>query len=317
MGTVLEVHSAQEFDEMLRKSGNSLVVVHFWAPWVPPCSRLNEVMAELAEEYGRVTFAKLNVEALREVSKKHGICSLPTILFFKCSRKIDRLGGASACDITEKIQYHHSSSSIPARVIVRLNKLISAAPCMLFMKGSPQEPQCGFSKRIVGILNDHKIIFSSFDIFSDEEVRQWLKTYSNFRKVPQLYVAGELVGGLDIVKELSQSGELDRMCKAKNLDDRLKALTNKATVMLFMKGNKQMSKCGFSRQMLNILTRTGVEFETFNVLEDLEIRQGLKSYSKWPTYPQLYVKGELVGGLDTVKELRESGELSNALKGKK
>ncbi|XP_030058830.1 glutaredoxin-3 [Microcaecilia unicolor] len=324
MAALVEVHSAGEFDELIRNSGNSLAVVHFWAPWAPQCSQMNKVMAELAKEHGQVTFVKLEAEAVPEVSEKYEISSVPTFLFFKNSQKIDRLDGAHAPELTKKVQRHLSSSSIPASsnekppedLSVRLKKLINAAPCMLFMKGSPQEPQCGFSKQIVGILNDHKIVFSSFDIFSDEEVRQGLKTYSNWPTFPQLYVAGELVGGLDIVKELAQSGELDKICpKAKNLDDRLKALTNKATVMLFMKGNKQMAKCGFSRQILEILNSTGVEFETFDILEDEEVRQGLKSYSNWPTYPQLYVKGELVGGLDIVKELKESGELSNALKG--
>nr|XP_033798295.1 glutaredoxin-3 [Geotrypetes seraphini] len=324
MAALAEVHSAEQLDELLRDGASSLAVVHFWAPWAPQCSQMNSVMAELAKEHGQATFVKLEAEAVPEVSEKYGISSVPTILFFKNSQRIDRLDGAHAPELTKKVQRHLASSSIPTSsnekppedLNVRLRKLINAAPCMLFIKGSPQEPRCGFSKQIVGILNDHKIVFSSFDIFSDEAVRQGLKTFSNWPTYPQLYVAGELVGGLDIVKELAQSGELDKLCpKAKNLDDRLKALTNKATVMLFLKGNKQMAKCGFSKQILEILNSTGVEFETFDILEDEEVRQGLKSYSNWPTYPQLYVKGELVGGLDIVKELKESDELSNVLKG--
>nr|2YAN_A Chain A, GLUTAREDOXIN-3 [Homo sapiens]2YAN_B Chain B, GLUTAREDOXIN-3 [Homo sapiens] len=102
---------------------------------------------------------------------------------------------------------------------------------------------------------------------------------------------------------------------APKLEERLKVLTNKASVMLFMKGNKQEAKCGFSKQILEILNSTGVEYETFDILEDEEVRQGLKAYSNWPTYPQLYVKGELVGGLDIVKELKENGELLPILRG--
>nr|1WIK_A Chain A, Thioredoxin-like protein 2 [Mus musculus] len=95
----------------------------------------------------------------------------------------------------------------------------------------------------------------------------------------------------------------------------LKVLTNKASVMLFMKGNKQEAKCGFSKQILEILNSTGVEYETFDILEDEEVRQGLKTFSNWPTYPQLYVRGDLVGGLDIVKELKDNGELLPILKG--
>ncbi|NXP80601.1 GLRX3 protein, partial [Ramphastos sulfuratus] len=288
----------------------SLAVVHFWAPWAPQCAQMNEVMAALAKEHTQVSFVKLEAEAVPEVSEKYGITSVPTFLFFKNSQKVDRLDGAHAPELTKKVQRHASSSSISVGsnetakedLNVRLKKLINAAPCMLFMKGSPKEPRCGFSKQMVEILNKHGVSFSSFDIFSDEEVRQGLKTYSNWPTYPQLYVAGELIGGLDIVKELEASGELDTVLpKAQKLEDRLKNLINKAPVMLFMKGSKQMAKCGFSKQILEILNNTGVDYETFDILEDEEVRQGLKTFSNWPTYPQLYVKGELVGGLDIVK----------------
>ncbi|NXO03161.1 GLRX3 protein, partial [Rhinopomastus cyanomelas] len=302
----------------------SLVVVHFWAPWAPQCAQMNEVMAVLAKEHTQVTFVKLEAEAVPEVSERYGISSVPTFLFFKNSQKIDRLDGAHAPELTKKVQRHASSASVPAvssdgpkeDLNTRLKRLINAAPCMLFMKGSPKEPRCGFSRQMVEILNKRGVSFSSFDIFSDEEVRQGLKTYSNWPTYPQLYVAGELIGGLDIVKELEASGELDAVLpKAQKLEDRLKALINKAPVMLFMKGSKQVARCGFSKQIIEIMNGTGVDYETFDILEDEEVRQGLKTYSNWPTYPQLYVKGELVGGIDIVKELKETGELLPVLKG--
>ncbi|KAM9549464.1 glutaredoxin-3 [Guaruba guarouba] len=323
-GAVCEAGSAEQLQQLLQQKDRSLVVVHFWAPWAPQCAQMNDVMAALAKEHMQVAFVKLEAEAVPEVSEKYGISSVPTFLFFKNSQKVDRLDGAHAPELTKRVQRHASSSSLSAGsndsvkedLNVRLKKLINAAPCMLFMKGSPKEPRCGFSKQMVEILNKHGISFSSFDIFSDEEVRQGLKTYSNWPTYPQLYVSGELIGGLDIVKELEASGELDTVCpKAEKLENRLKALINKAPVMLFMKGSKQVAKCGFSKQIVEIMNNTGVDYETFDILEDEEVRQGLKTYSNWPTYPQLYVKGELVGGLDIIKELKETGELLPVLKG--
>ncbi|XP_017664827.1 PREDICTED: glutaredoxin-3 [Lepidothrix coronata] len=323
-GAVAAAGSAEQLQELLQLRDRSLVVVHFWAPWAPQCAQMNEVMAALAKEHTQVTFVQLEAEAVPEVSEKYGISSVPTFLFFKNSQKVDRLDGAHAPELTKKVQRHisgtslspSSSDSAKEDLNARLKKLINAAPCMLFMKGSPKEPRCGFSKQIVEILNKHGVSFSSFDIFSDEEVRQGLKTYSNWPTYPQLYVNGELIGGLDIIKELEASGELDTICpKAQKLEDRLKSLINKAPVMLFMKGNKQMAKCGFSKQIIEIMNNTGIDYETFDILEDEEVRQGLKTFSNWPTYPQLYVKGELVGGLDIVKELKESGELLPVLKG--
>jgi len=79
-----------------------------------------------------------------------------------------------------------------------------------------------------------------------------------------------------------------------------------------MKGEPSAPRCGFSRQIVEILNQTGVPFSHFDVLSDEEIRQGLKKYSDWPTYPQLYVKGELLGGLDIIKEMSQE-ELKGAL----
>lgn len=97
---------------------------------------------------------------------------------------------------------------------------------------------------------------------------------------------------------------------------RLNDLTNSANIMLFMKGDKFLPKCGFSAQVVKILKELEAEFTTFDILEDEEVRQMLKLHSQWPTYPQLYVKGELVGGCDIIIEMFESGELSDLLNSK-
>lgn len=80
-------------------------------------------------------------------------------------------------------------------------------------------------------------------------------------------------------------------------------------VVLFMKGSPMMPQCGFSAAVVQSLTMMGIKFKGVDVLADMEIRQGIKDFSNWPTIPQLYVKGEFVGGCDIVREMHESGEL--------
>ncbi|WP_395540193.1 Grx4 family monothiol glutaredoxin [Neotabrizicola sp. sgz301269] len=92
------------------------------------------------------------------------------------------------------------------------------------------------------------------------------------------------------------------------LDD-IRETINKNDVVLFMKGTKMMPQCGFSSRVAGVLNYMGVEFADVNVLADAEIRQGIKEFSDWPTIPQLYVKGEFVGGCDIVTEMTLSGEL--------
>ncbi|AQS90658.1 MULTISPECIES: Grx4 family monothiol glutaredoxin [Gluconobacter] len=84
-------------------------------------------------------------------------------------------------------------------------------------------------------------------------------------------------------------------------------------VMLFMKGDKLFPQCGFSARVVQILNHLGVPFATCNILESAELRQGIKDFSQWPTVPQLYVKGEFVGGCDIVTDMYQSGELETLL----
>mgnify|MGYP003382516788 FL=1 len=90
----------------------------------------------------------------------------------------------------------------------------------------------------------------------------------------------------------------------------------KNDVVLFMKGTKMMPQCGFSSRVAGVLNFMGIEFQDVDVLADAEIRQGIKDFSEWPTIPQLYVKGEFVGGCDIVTEMTLSGELDQLLEAK-
>ena len=99
--------------------------------------------------------------------------------------------------------------------------------------------------------------------------------------------------------------------------EKKKSLINEHNVCLFMKGTPDSPQCGFSMTVSNILKHLEVDFNGINVLEDENLRQGIKDFSDWPTIPQLYVKGEFVGGCDIVKEMFEKGELKTLLQGKK
>ena len=94
---------------------------------------------------------------------------------------------------------------------------------------------------------------------------------------------------------------------------RIQADITENPVMLYMKGNAMFPQCGFSARVVQILTHVGVPFKTANVLEDAGLREGIKQFSNWPTIPQLYVKGEFVGGCDIVTEMYESGELTTLM----
>jgi monothiol glutaredoxin len=99
-----------------------------------------------------------------------------------------------------------------------------------------------------------------------------------------------------------------------DINSRIQTEIEANPVMLYMKGTPMFPQCGFSARVVQILTHMGVPFQSANVLEDMELREGVKQFSQWPTIPQLYVKGEFVGGCDIVSEMFQSGELETLFK---
>lgn len=98
-----------------------------------------------------------------------------------------------------------------------------------------------------------------------------------------------------------------------SVQEKIKQQVSENEIILYMKGNPDMPMCGFSAQAVKLLKACGVKFAAVDVLQDEEIRQGIKMYSNWPTIPQLYVKGEFIGGCDILMEMYEAGELQTLL----
>lgn len=247
-------------------------------------------------------------DAIREIKEKEGslarlqssIASVASSSSSSSTSK-DAKAGAAATETKEELE-------------TRLKKITTQGQVVLFMKGKPEEPQCGFSRTMVGLLKSENIEFEHFDILTDDAVRQGLKIFSNWPTYPQLYVRGELQGGLDVIKEMiEEEGSLVEACEIVSTTERLKEMIASSEVFLFMKGDRETPRCGFSRTMIGILNDAKIQYATFDILSDMGIRAGIKKYSDWPTFPQLYVRNELIGGLDIVKEMVEEGDLKESL----
>ncbi|KNC49376.1 glutaredoxin 3 [Thecamonas trahens ATCC 50062] len=331
------------------------VVVHFGAAWCGPSSQMEAVVHTVPAE--NVTHVRVEAEDVPGLSLAHNVVSVPTFVVFLAGKEVARLEGANAPALVRIINEANAmsatsgagsaapaggaGSAAPAggaasseeaakaaakekkKLERRMQGIIDSAPVVLFMKGEPSAPQCGFSRKAIGLLQSvdvggAPVDFASFDILSDPAVRQGLKTYSNWPTFPQLYISGKLVGGLDIMAELAEDDELAPMiaaayAKRDALNARLAELIASHPVMVFIKGTPDEPRCGFSRKMVTLLNSTGITYGSFDILSDDDVRQGLKTYSNWPTFPQLYAHGKLIGGNDIAHELAEDGELEAAL----
>ena len=314
------------------------IMLFFWASWHEPSKQggqLQESFSLLGQKHASSTkFMTIEAEGSPEISQHFSVEVVPTYIALSGQTEVGRIDHVNPPDLVKlALKLSNAATQTPIDPAVEMKKklegLVNRAPVMLFMKGNPDGPRCGFSRTIVEMLKEANIAFGHFDILEDQEVRVELKTYSNWPTYPQLYVGGEFQGGLDILKEMKAAAEEEggesvkdqlgvtaieeelanaALQKQQSLDERLAALTRQDKVMLFMKGSRDAPRCGFSRTITTMLTEEGVDYSTFDILEDEEVRQGLKTYSDWPTYPQLYVGGTLIGGLDILKEMREDGD---------
>jgi len=185
------------------------------------------------KKYPKLLSLRIEAEEQNEISESFDIESVPTFIILRGHTLLGRITGADASALTNAIGTHVGSAEsttplsrsnkspaappavekveTPEELEERLRRLMTQSNVVLFMKGSPDEPRCGFSRKICGLLRDNKIEFSHFDILTDESVRQGLKKRNDWPTYPQLIVKGDFVGGLDIVQEMADSGELNQL----------------------------------------------------------------------------------------------------------
>lgn len=220
-------------------SPNTLLLISFHAPWAAPCAQMATVLKTLAAEYpadGTTSWVSLNAEELSDISEKYDVTAVPFLVLSKGGQVLETVSGSSAVKVRNAIETHAGKpgsgataatngngsaaaaaangngdamavdeqvETDPAKAKEELNKrleeLVKAAPVMMFMKGTPSAPQCGFSRQMVAMLRENSVKYGFFNILADDEVRQGLKEFADWPTYPQLWIDGELVGGLDIV----------------------------------------------------------------------------------------------------------------------
>ncbi|KAI1137887.1 glutaredoxin [Hypoxylon sp. FL0543] len=208
---------------------NTLLIAYFYAPWAAPCAQMRSVLETLQDEHAKqglpeASWVAINAEELSDISETYDVVAVPYIILQRGDKVLETISGNNANFVRSSIEKHSprpngetpkpAPAAEPANVAqplveenpedelrARLEGLVKAAPVMLFMKGTPSAPQCGFSRQIVNILRDRSVKYGFFNILADDDIRQGLKKYADWPTYPQLWVEGELVGGLDIVKE--------------------------------------------------------------------------------------------------------------------
>ena len=210
---MLQILNRAQF-EAARASRNFLVV-HFAAEWCAPCKQLNTELESWVkcQRFPLVTFATIDGEVNEDVSTAMNIHTVPHVVFFRKGKYVCDVQGANIPEIESTVHRVYQCPDADQPLEERLKNLIHRSPVMIFLTGTPSQPRCGFTARVCEVLNRTGVPYDSFDIMSDSEVLDGLKTYSNWPTYPQLYVKGELIGGCDIILELDRNGTLEATLK--------------------------------------------------------------------------------------------------------
>jgi Grx4 family monothiol glutaredoxin len=289
-------------------SGHALV--YFYAGFHEACQPggpIDQVLSALARKHPNVRFFKANAEELVDEAEAMDVEVVPTFVLVANGRQVETVAGYEPAKLTELLV--RLPAAAPKDDSQRVQDLVASSRIVCFVNAS--------AKPLLALMGTHKYV--SFDLDSDAQVR------AHFNGTPALYVDGRRVGAQAEVLAMdagvlqgllaAPAAPMDtgKRTKPQTLDDRLRALVSQEPVMLFMKGSPQAPKCGFSSKIVAILDNLHVKFGSFDILSDEAVRQGLKTLFEWPTFPQLYSKGKLVGGLDIVREMADDGSLLEAL----
>ncbi|KAL7794524.1 glutaredoxin [Trichoderma ceciliae] len=237
MSQITEIESDEQWQQVLDSApASTLLIASFHAPWAAPCAQMATVLKTLAFEYPvteppSTIWVSINAEDRSDISEAYDVTAVPYLVLLRNRQVVETVSGSSAIKVRTAIEklakkdgtaaqdagapngvdqagevaQPDAANVDPAKakeeLFKRLGDLVKAAPVMLFMKGTPSSPQCGFSRQMVAILRDNSVKYGFFNILADDDVRQGLKEYAEWPTFPQLWMDGELVGGLDIVKE--------------------------------------------------------------------------------------------------------------------
>ncbi|KAJ9609457.1 glutaredoxin [Cladophialophora chaetospira] len=269
--TLQEITSEQQFADTTSSSPSSLFILYFHTPWAAPCVQMNTILSTLASTYpstraSDLSFLSINAEELPEISEEYDVTAVPFTVISRNGKFLESISGSDASKVRSAVEKYAGTGSSPA---TNGNSTIPPA-----LKAEPQV---------------HKQ--------STQDTNGAASANGGVTKDLSGYKPGE--GDQQTVNGQETEARDD-------LNERLGKLVKAAPVMLFMKGTPSAPQCGFSRQLVSILRENQVKYGFFNILADDEVRQGLKAFSDWPTFPQLYTNGELIGGLDIVREEMEA-----------
>ncbi|KAJ5091117.1 hypothetical protein NUU61_005987 [Penicillium alfredii] len=270
MSALTEITTEADFSSHLSSlAPSALVILYFHTPWAAPCTQMRAVLSALASQYPAaspptISFLSINAEELPDISEEYDVSAVPFVICLRSGQILESISGSDAIKVRDAVERHAGRGNVAG----------ATAPVDGVSRANIPPPLSAVPRE------------------------------DGPTTATQAPVSGQdaSAGPAANATAVAPAPTLNPEQSKEALFARLAELVKAAPVMLFMKGTPSGPQCGFSRQLVGILRERSVKYGFFNILADEDVRQGLKEFADWPTFPQLWVNGELVGGLDIVRE---------------
>lgn len=286
MSTLQEIASEAAFESHTTSlPPSALLVISFHAPWAAPCAQMRSLLTALASTYPPTTppsisFLELDAESLPDISESYDVTAVPFLVLQRDGKVLESVSGCDAAKVRGAVERHMGQGTGDKRAAI--------PPALETTPRKEEGAGLEGHDRPIGQRGEE-----------GEEDKGQAKNLSAYAPgAGDAKTAPEMTGDVKL-----PSNAQEPESSQDELNARLEGLVKAAPVMLFMKGTPSSPQCGFSRQLVGLLREGGVRYGFFNILADEDVRQGLKVWADWPTFPQLWVGGELVGGLDIVRRI--------------
>lgn len=260
-------------------TNSALQILYFHAPWATPCKQMTTVLTHLASTYtdaNAISFFSIDAEELPDLAESYDVAAVPHIVIQRGGTTLETVSGGDATKVRDAVEKYANPTE---------DKRAKIPPQQTVTR--PVDPPA--PKGTEAATNGIAAAAAAASQTGGNAPAKDLSAYAPASSDPPTAPAFSSDAISNNTSEEEQNKRLSELVKA-------------APCMLFMKGTPSAPQCGFSRQLVSLLRENSVRYGFFNILADDEVRQGLKKFSDWPTFPQLYLQGELIGGLDIVKE---------------
>jgi glutaredoxin-related protein len=281
-------------------------------------------MQEMVKIYKHLVFTWIDCDKLTDLVEKHDVDTVPTVLVFHPHKSdVDKIVNPSPETLNEEIEklnvyYKTTLQNEKERVFNEIEVILGSFPMVCFIKGTPTEPKCKFTRRLLGYINKYDLIFKHVNIFDEPRIRQWLKVYSDWQTYPQVYINKEFVGGIDIVDELVEGDEfldmVPKECKKLPPIEIFEMMLESFEVVILIEGTPDKPLSETSKSIVKSLDDNCIKYVTVDYIAlEQQVQDHIKAKHAVSECPYIFIKKAPFGNEQALLKVINDGTVENVI----